>query len=181
MLIPLGILAASGAPAPIGDYELISTTLISSNTPSVTFDVSTFASTYKHLQVRIAAKYDGTSATDFFLRFNGDAGANYSHHRFLSNGSSLSAIPATSTSQAFIGFIANQFGGIVLDILDAFSTSKNKTTRSLVGSDGSPVREVMVTSGNWRNTNSVTSITIFPLTPWNMVAGSRISLYGIRG
>jgi hypothetical protein len=182
MLIPLGILASAGGVPPIvSDYELISTTLISSNTPSVTFDVSSFTSTYKHLQIRGVFKYDGTSATDFYLRFNGDTASNYSHHRFLGNGSAVSAVASANTSQAFIGFIGSQFGAMVLDILEPYSTNKNKTTRSLVGSHGADVREVMMTSADWRNTNSVTSITIFPLTPWNMVAGSRLSIYGIRG
>jgi hypothetical protein len=159
---------------------LIQEVILNGSATSVTFDVSTLASTYKHLQIRGAYRYVTTSGAEAFtLTFNGDTGSNYSHHRLLGNGSSVSSTAGTSTSFIFAGFITSQFGGIVLDILDAFSTSKNKTTRALMGALGS-VNEIHLTSGNWRNLSAVTSITLS--SPSSAIqTGSRFSLYGSKG
>lgn len=159
---------------------LISEVVLNGNATSITFDVSTLASTYKHLQIRGAYRYvTSTGAEAFTLTFNGDTGTNYSHHRLLGNGSSVSSTAGTSTSSIFAGFITSQFGGIVLDILDAFSTSKYKTTRALMGALGS-VNEIHLTSGNWRSTSAVTSITLTSAAS-AIQSGSRFSLYGSKG
>jgi hypothetical protein len=53
MLIPFGVFSAAGSSVS-NSYELISTTILpNSSSTSVTFDVSSLASTYKHLQVRV--------------------------------------------------------------------------------------------------------------------------------
>jgi hypothetical protein len=182
-LSALGIFSAAGAGGGFSsDYELIETQILGSSQSSITFSgLGTYSSTYKHLQLRMVTKYDNLiNATDFYIRFNGDTGANYSHHRMLGNGSSVSSTGAANTNQIFAGFIADEFHSIVLDILDPYSTTKNKTTRSLLGLAGTTVKEVMLTSGNWRSTSSVTSITLLPLSPRVMVAGTRLSLYGIK-
>jgi hypothetical protein len=47
----------------------------------VVFDVSTFASTYKHLQIRMTARLSAsTGITTSFLRLNSDTGSNYATH-----------------------------------------------------------------------------------------------------
>ena len=75
---------------------------------------------------------------------------------------------------------ADVFGSGVIDILDAYSTTKNKTIRSLNGLSGGEVA-IRLSSGTWRNTNAVTSITLFDGDGANLVTGSRFSIYGIRG
>jgi len=67
----------------------------------------------------------------------------------------------------------------VLDILDAYSTTKNKTIRSLSGMTGG-ANNLQLYSGLWNNTAAISSLNIFPGAT-NFVAGSRFSLYGIRG
>jgi hypothetical protein len=76
---------------------------------------------------------------------------------------------------------ATSWGAGVVDILDSFSTTKNKTIRSLTGKNGNSTREIQVWSGAWRNTNSVTSITLSTSSLANISAGSRFSIYGIKG
>jgi hypothetical protein len=75
---------------------------------------------------------------------------------------------------------ASAFGAGVIDILDAYSTTKNKTMRTLNGLSGGEVN-IRVGSGLWRNTNAITSVTIFDADSTNLVTGSRFSIYGIKG
>jgi hypothetical protein len=177
-LIPLGFLGAGAK----YDFELISTTLLSSTSTSVTFN-SLPASKYKHLQLRIVAQ--GTSANaNIFMTFNTDSGNNYSWHSLYGAGGSVT--PDYSTSRANIATVnpvlASSYGTIftpsIVDILDPFSTVKNKTVRSFYGRTG--VNIVALDSGAWYSTSAVTSIEL-GITAGAMNVGSRFSLYGVRG
>jgi hypothetical protein len=180
---PLGILSAAGAAVgQVGAYELISTTVLGGTASSVTFSsLGDYSSTYKHLQIRATHLWTGLGgATDLVVRLNGDTAGNYNNHGLVGNGSSVVSIAAANTTHARIGFIASgQFGSSVTNILDAYSTTKNKTTMTLVGARAD-VNEVQLTSGAWRDTASITSVTILP-TSLNLATGSRFSLYGIKG
>jgi hypothetical protein len=182
-LFPLGILSAAGAGGAgfESDYELITTQVLGSNQPSITFSsLGTYSSTYKHLQIRMAASTNAGSQVNLRMRFNGDTGANYAFHYMFST-------PSTVTSAAEVnftyGFISNidssttSFLGAVSDILDPYSTSKNKTMRTLAANGST---NVWLNSTLWRSTSSVTSIELFP-TSGNLITGSRFSLYGIKG
>ena len=186
MLIPLGILESSGALP--GDYELIQTQILTSSQPSITFsNLGNFSTTYKHLQIRLAARstFSGTLGDSLRLRINSDTGANYVNHGLLGNGSSVSSYASTGQSALFqqrltsAGMGASSFGAIVIDILDPYAT-KNKTIRSMGGfADGTP--RIELTSGLWLNTSSPTAIELASGNSADFVAGSRFSLYGIRG
>jgi hypothetical protein len=185
MLIPFGVLSASAfAPAAEGDYELISTEILGATATSVTFSsLDTYASTYKHLQIRIAA----TSAADArngFMRFNGDTASNYSSHQLLGAGE-VSSAALTSVSYMNLFYISSSAVGLaVVDIVDAFSTTKNKTTRTLQGATAAATLRISLASGSWRNTTGLTSIFIganIANGADTFAIGSRFSLYGIRG
>jgi hypothetical protein len=180
MLIPLGFLASSGGEEGSA-MELIETQILGSAQASVTFSsLGTYSSTYKHLQIRATHLWTGGGATDFVMRLNGDTGTNYNNHALVGNGSSVFSIAGTSTSSMRIGFIASgEFGSSVTEILDAYSTTKNKTSRTLVGALGG-VNEIQLASGAWRNTNSITSIQLLPVSS-SIASASRFSLYGIKG
>ena len=185
-LSALGIFSAAGAGGAVGDYELIQTQILGTAQSSITFsNLGNFSSTYKHLQLRFAARTTRNGAIDLInLRFNGDTGGNYSLHRLTGNGSSVASAGANGQSSFYVGIIAgataggSQFGAGVADLLDVYSTTKNKTSRALTGTTTGP--EINIYSGAWYNTNSVTSFNLFPL-EGNFVVGSRFSLYGIRG
>lgn len=188
MLIPFGILSAAGvSAAPTDAYELISTTVLGSTTASVTFSsLGDYSSSYKHLQIRSVAKTatTGDGAEGMILRFNSDSGANYARHTLSGNGSSVSSSATTSTTHANAGLVTTNssiaaFAGNVCDVLDAYSTTKNKTVRALTAHPGALVF-VQLLSGVWINTASITSITLLP-TLGSFITGSRFSLYGIRG
>jgi hypothetical protein len=118
------------------------------------------------------------------LQFNNLTAANYFHHHLSGNGSSVSSFAATGSTSLRVGLAtgasstANNFGAGVVDLLDSYSTTKNKTFRSLTGiTNGNFVR---FKSGSLAETASVTEIKILDLFG-DIVAGSRFSLYGVRG
>ncbi len=180
-LIPLGILSSAGSG--FGTYELIETQILGSNTASITFSgLAAYSATYKHLQIRALARSTRAAATDGgYIRLNGDTGSNYAHHTLYGDGSSVLSINSPSQAQmailAIVGNTAttNMYAPSVLDILDAFSTTKNKTLRSLNG-----ITAIGLSSGVWINTASLTSVTLSTQIGPNFLTGSRFSLYGIR-
>lgn len=181
MLIPLGFLAASGVSA--GSFDLLETQVLGSDTASVTFSsLSTYASTYQHLQLRITARSSWASAqAGLVMQLNADTGSNYSYHGLGGNGSSVSSFAGANQSFMYQGVAtgntatANAFSGVVIDILDSFETTKYKTVRALFGNS---TTEVGIHSGSWRNTNALTSILLKTDVTSNLLTGSRFSLYG---
>lgn len=179
-----------------GSFDLISTTILSSDTASVTFDVSTLASTYKHLQIRYSAKSDRSSSDGndgLVTRINGDSGTNYTNHLIYGQWYAGSTGNGVSAETAFNGmeytYIAGTggsssaiFGSGTMDFLDAFSTDKFKTRRVLWHNGlSSPFQQVSLTSNLWRNTAAITSLTLSVRYGSNLVSGSRFSIYGIKG
>jgi hypothetical protein len=185
MPITLGILAqARQAPVAAGSYDLIESVVLGSTTASVTFSsLATYASTYKHLQIRMSVRTSRSDAGDNIrVQFNSDTGSNYRFHLLFGNGSSVASATGTNTfietyRAAGNTATANEFGASVVDILDAFSTSKNTVTRGLGGLTSDP--GIFLSSGLWLNTASLTSITLSSGS--SFLTNSRFSLYGLKG
>ena len=187
MLIPFGVLsAAGGGVAPFeSDFELIQSFTVGTAVSSVTFSsLATYASTYKHLQVRSVARSSTIAATvPMDLVVNADTSANYAFHQL--QGSSTSATSSATANSSFMFLatiwgddaVANIFGVSVTDLLDAYSTTKNKTIRTL-GGNGATL--VQLTSGHRRSTEAISSLEVKPRTG-NFMIGSRFSLYGVKG
>jgi hypothetical protein len=184
MLIPLGFLASAGGGVDT-DFELIESALLTSSQSSITFsNLGTYSSTYKHLQIRVAAREDQNGLENVWIRFNGDTGANYRGHQLVGNGSTVtSGAQSAGDTFGFAGIVATSanssgiFGSFVMDILDPYGSGKNKTTRSF---SGIVPGYVLIRSALWMSTASTTSITLLPQST-NFVSGSRFSLYGIKG
>jgi len=182
----LGIIASSKFAA-AGDFESIATeTVGAGGAASVTF--SSIPSTYTHLQIRCIARADraGNTFEGVALRFNSDTASNYSAHNISGDGSSATAEGAASASNMNAVLIsaatagASTFGAGVIDILDYANTNKYKTIRTLGGMDNNGSGIVRFSSGSWRNTNAVTSITLVATNASNFVQYSHFALYGIK-
>jgi hypothetical protein len=187
-LSALGIFSAAGAGGVVatGTYELIETFIVSgSSTSAITFsNLGTYSSTYKHLQIR-AVHRDSTvvaATTAFWLRFNGVTSTSYAWHRITST---LSSDNAFNTTRILAGISASSsatsdaFSSCVIDILDPYSTTKNKTIRALGGVRATNSSELNLNSGLFNSTAAITSIEL--TVEANLVAGSRFSIYGLRG
>jgi hypothetical protein len=186
-LSALGIFSAAGAGVvSAGAYELISSTILGTAQSSIVFDVTGLGSTYKHLQIRAVARSSRSDTNDnVYIRFNGDTANNYSTHFMWGNGTN--ALSSGLATQPYIyaagalaaaNSTANAFGAFYVDILDPFSTTKNKTTRAL---SGNPILFVEMDTGNWRSTSATTSLTLSLATGPNFLTGSRFSIYGLKG
>jgi hypothetical protein len=177
-LIPLGILSSAGSQLS-GTYELIETHILGSAASSITFSgLSAYASTYKHLQIRLAVRASDNSSASLRARFN-ESISGYNVHYLYGNGTSV--LSASFTALDIIATINTQtttgaFSVLVMDVLDAYSTTKNKVTRHFSGA----ASEVGLGSNLWQNTAAVSSMEWF-IPGKNLAIGSRFSLYGIRG
>jgi hypothetical protein len=164
------------------NFESISTTTLSSTASDVTF--SSIPGTYKHLQIRVMASAVSGNQ-DGLMQFNGDTGTNYSYH-FLYGSGAGSGSAGAATTQSYM-LMSNNFyttgtslcGVAVIDILDYTNTNKYKTMRSLAGADLNGSGSMNLCSGNWRNTNAITSITIYP-NSGNFNTYSSFALYGVK-
>lgn len=186
MLIPLGIIASSATRA-TGAFVLLESTVLTGSQAAVEFTnlTSKYAATYQHLQLRFVARSNRADNVDFSqVTFNNDFAANYSLHYLRGDGGSASSLGLANQNFMWGGFLgtanhsANIFGQTVLDILDPFETTKNKTIRTLSGINANE-SNIGLFSGNWRNTNSITSIRLANYGT-AFVQGSRFSLYGLR-
>lgn len=176
-----------GGEPDFGAFESIATTVITSDTASVTF--SSIPQTYKHLQLRMFAKTDRGDIDDVTLvQFNGDTAANYSYHNIRGNGTAASSEGFASSSYIYLNFactgntgVTNIFASSIVDILDYTNTDKFKTTRSLHGFDANGSGRVYLASGNWRSTSAITSIVLDQQYGTNWKQYSHFALYGIKG
>jgi hypothetical protein len=185
--ILLGILNSQAVAAGGGsDFELISTSLISSNTTDVYFE--SIPQTYKHLQVRMTVRNSATFSTAIRVRPNYDSGVgNYTTHRLRGYGSGQLSNFTDDTGRLDHTVLAsnntaNIYGVCILDILDYTNSNKYKTMRAVHGycDQASGGNNIVQTSMLWMNTSAMTDL---QLNCWDgsFVSGSRFSLYGIKG
>ena len=184
----IGFWATAGAGgAAAAAYELIST-----QTPNGVASISfnSIPSTYSHLQVRIVPKTSNASNGFCYpaFTFNNDTSSVYDNHELYATGGGPLSQAMLGRAYMNIAYLndsynsTNMFGGAIVDILNYGSTAKNKTVRSLAGYTANGSQRVSLYSGAWRNTAAISSIQVFfSFAGGNFVAGSRVSLYGIKG
>jgi hypothetical protein len=182
---------------PDSDFELISTAIVSnSSTASVTFALTADQQAkYRHLQVRAVVRSGiNVNGDDHQLQFNGDTTyTNYRSHYLYGSGSAVTSATLQSTQFPGINLSINTadsshttavFGGAIVDIIDAFSTIKNKVVRCMSGmaQAGTANYGVTLTSGIWLSTNSISSLKFYPYPGTSPVfaIGTRYSLYGVK-
>jgi len=173
--------AASNSVTPYDGYESIATLYPT----GATAEFTSIPSTYTHLQIRYIGR-NSVNNSVILIRLNSDTGSNYSLHYLYGNGASVASGGAASqtnmeANMAVSTYSANVFGSGVIDLLDYANTNKYKTLRVLNGFDNNGSGQVTFSSGSWRNTNAVTSITLIPNSSGNFVSGTVFELYGIRG
>lgn len=190
MPFSLGFWATAGATSGGGAaMELISTTILGSTSSTISF--TSVPQTYKHLELRITAAVNANiqSSTTIRFRFNADTGlsSKYAYHHLYGNGSSVPSDSTTSQSGAVLnGFgdtsVANIWGAGVISILDYTNTSKYKTLRGLIGTVNTTYyKRIGLASGLWQDTAAITDVTLTEPNGYGWIAGSRFSLYGIKG
>lgn len=186
-MLLLGVVQAQAAGDEfLSSFDLLDERVLTTTTASVTFSsLGDYAADYQHLQVRFALRNNSGGRTTTSVRsvLNGDTGSNYNGHGLGGNSSSVFSFTTGTTTSAISGIIsttdtaANIFGAGVIDLLDPFSTTKNKTFRTLSGTTGG--NRIDLHSGLYISTATVTSWLLKPEAD-SFVANGRISLYGIK-
>lgn len=180
MLIPLGFLGVAGA---LVDIELISTQVLGSS-GNVAF--TSIPSTYKHLQLRIVGRDAGSSGGSSTVNLTMNSLTSlYSQHALYATTATPSGGGSSANSAIQLGYVsggastANAYGFIVADFLDYANTSKNVVVRSIHGNADGSSGGVGIRSGFYNGLITLSRIDIS--TANGFAAGSRFSLYGIKG
>lgn len=184
--------ALAGNPAVVldqGSMDPIGVFTLASAQANVEF--TNIPQTYTHLQIRALAQ---TSRATFGVdslrfQFNADTANNYSWHHLRGDGSTTESAAGSTLgymeAQRILGTTTgNSYGGFVMDILDYRNTNKFTTVRTIGGVDvngtvGGIGGASVFASGNWRNTNAVTSIKLYGDAA-SFTANSSFALYGIK-
>ena len=175
-------------------YESIATVTVGSG-GAANIEFTSIPGTYTHLQIRGIARNDnsGTGGRTIYMQFNSDTGSNYSHHylgTYQGEGSAVWAGGVANQTRIDAILIPNNglgasiFSSFIIDILDYKDTNKFKTSRSFGGYDingaTTGYNYLNLNSGNWRNTNAITSIKLYSDVN-NFMQYSQFALYGIKG
>lgn len=181
-------LGGNTAYEPPGSYYSISTVTLSS--AASTIDFTSIPQTYKHLQIRFMGRDSrtGTPLEGYLIRFNNDTAATYQDHMIYGDGSSAAysynlgagATAMAPYSIASAGASTGVFGASIVDILDYTNTNKAKSIRALSGTDNNGAGAVGFTSGAWRSTSAVSSISIVA-NVGSFQQYTHAALYGIKG
>jgi hypothetical protein len=184
----LGIWASGVTPSKQNSYESISTVTVGSG-GAATVSFTSIPSTYTHLQVRFLARStfnnSGNSVNCYYI-LNSDTATNYSQHAMRGDGATVFASGNANQTAMYAGAgiadagsTASVFSGGVLDLLDYGNTNKYKTARLLNGFDRNGGGQIVFSSGSWRSTSAVTTLTLS--TDSNWAEYSSFALYGIKG
>jgi hypothetical protein len=185
---------------PTGTFDLIQHTALSSNAPTIS--LSDINPNYTNLYLVAHARSDANAKLDFInITMNGDnTTSNYSSGFLTSaivNGQPVTAnqyarftsnqgirVPGMHGAQS----TANLYGSMEVDFINISNSSNYKTTLARVAQiefgantccqnagDG----HTGYSSGQWRSTTAINSITLRPAVGSNFVSGSTFTFYGI--
>lgn len=163
--------------SPEGGYDALATITLSTATPTVTF--AGIPQNYKHLQIRGTVLTSG--ATNPTWRVNDDmANTNYRGHHLWGTGTGVASNDQSGTVYWNYNPSASFPSAFIMDWLDYSSATKNKTMRTLAGSDtNGGTAEIAIWSGLYMNLNPITSITLNG-NGVNFSTNSQFSLYGVK-
>jgi hypothetical protein len=177
----VGIIASSGGAVAGGAYESIASATGTGSSGTITF--SSIPSTYVSLQLR-ANIISTADAISLRIRLNNDTGNNYTLHRLIGDGSTVTASGATPQSSMLVSPPGSVFTvnptTLIFDLHNYASTTQNKTARWMVGSDRNGSGGVTLGSNLWQSTTAVNQVEIY-LQSDSFTTGTTISLYGIKG
>jgi hypothetical protein len=186
-LLPLGLLSQGGGAGGVDGFVLISSTVLGTAQASVVF--SSIPSTFSGLQLRVVGRSAQSAAyDDLVVRVNGDTGTNYGHKNINFSTTATTSTNGNSVDGVrLVGIHANtspadNFGAMIIDIMGNNVTTRKTSLRGFGGGfifNGNFEGAASVTAGVWNNTAVVTSLTVSTNSASNLMAGSRVSLYGV--
>jgi hypothetical protein len=152
-------------------HVLISSQTLSSAVASVTFGSGgTLSQAYRDLILVIS----GTAAAggNVTIRFNGDAGANYTYVQMYGTGSAAQS----ASGSGWGGVLYTNQGMGVFQIMDYSASDKHKVT---IGRSGAAGNLDDLSVDRWANTAAITSLVVSH-SGGNYATGTTFYLYGVR-
>jgi hypothetical protein len=157
-------------------YTPIASQTVGTATPSVTF--SSLPQNYTDL---IVVSNYGISANLYGLRirFNDDTGSNYSDTVLYGDGSSDASFRDTSATSIITSAVGVSNNVLNYNfICNVQNYSNNATNKTVLVRANATNRETVACVGLWRNTNPITSVTIF-VGSGDILAGTTFTIYGV--
>lgn len=171
--------------SPEGAYDALATVSVGSGGVA-TVEFIGIPNNYKHLEIRSISR--GATSDDSTMRLNGDTNTSYRWHSLEGNGSIVYGTNNGASAANTFYFArtpngstagANIFNASIVTILDYASTTKNKTIKTLGGTDYNGSGTITLWSALYLNTNPITSISI-QVQSGNMAQYSQFALYGVK-
>lgn len=161
-------------------YTPIARQTLSTTASSITF--SSIPSGYTDL-VLVCQIQQVTDGEDVAIQVNSDTGTNYSRTYLCGDGSTAHSGRDSSYASIRIDHHAtpptsSSFSVNIINFENYANTTTYKTILARSNS-ASTYAGTVGAVGLWRNTNAITSITVFCTTSSNMKTGSTFTLYGI--
>lgn len=154
----------------------IYTTTLASTTTSVVIDISEFQN-YKNLKIVYSAQNSGSSGAVLGMRFNSDTGSNYSATYGYGTGSTYASGGEANQSGMSGGDVPSESSGLFsANIIYINNYSNTNMYKTAVMRHNAPGVVTVMSTGMWRNTAAITSITFYGAT---FTVGSTFSVYGI--
>jgi hypothetical protein len=155
-------------------YEKIAAT---TGTGATSVTLSSIPATYTDLILIMNGT--ASSATNVYVRFNGDTGSNYSSTRITGNGSSASSDRNSNYTslQSFFGYYDTTVGTTLMQVMNYANTTTYKTALARYNYT---TNEVSAAVGLWRSTSAINSITILTSNAATFPTSTTFTLYGIE-
>lgn len=153
-----------------------------------TIDIQNIPQIYAHLRLVLMGRADNAVASQSsYIRFNGDAGANYADQVVRGIAGAASALEDNSTSNPFGGYVTGASataGHVGVSAIDIPAYAQTTLFKNWVGvnhmssalTTGQHIASTL--SGVWANTAAINRITLLPAAG-NWAAGTRATLYGV--
>jgi hypothetical protein len=162
---------------PTPTYTPLATVTLGSAATSVTF--GSIPATYRDLILVYSPFYSTSGNAAVTMRFNSDAGSNYSTVRMYGNGSTTTSDtnPAPAgTNGIDAGFFNDTISSAIQQIMDYSATDKHKTVLGRHTLTGTGF--VLAQAARWASTSAITSISLTS-DGKSFAIGNVFSLYGV--
>ena len=157
---------------PTNTYTALATVTLGGSDAEIIF--GSIPATYRDLVIVISGTASGETSPS--LRFNEDAGENYSNLRMFANSSTYTQ-QAFTASYASLGYMNTERSSVVMHILDYSVTTKQKVAFGRNSNTGT----LRFESARWNNTSAIHTISVRMDGGQTYSNTTVISLYGIVG
>lgn len=172
----------------LGDMALLYDNTLLANTASIDTGASGIAQTHDHLLVLMVLRStQAVTEAGGFMQFNADAGSNYDKQSFLVDNTTVTGVISLAQTQYVLTFLgasaqAGAFGALEFWIPAYRQTTAHKsfTTKMVAIEDTAGDCRTEMGGGRWRSTAAISRLAVGPASG-NLLAGSRVSIFGIRG